>query len=512
MKPMFFAFAAFVAGGLFQWRKKLEPTMLIGGLIAVVGLVVYGSGVIEMPNAEKLIEDAGEVLGKWTYAVVAIMAFLETGAFVGLIAPGETFMVFGGVVAGQGRIDLFTLIAIVWAAAVAGDVTSFYLGRRLGREFLVKHGPKFQITEERLKTVEKFFDRHGGKAILIGRFVGLVRAIAPFLAGSSKMTMKRFLPYDVIGAGLWATTFVMLGYIFWQSFSTVANYAEKGALALGSVIALVVGIIVAVRWLKVPANRRLLKQRVNEQLDRPLLRPVAAVVRPLWRVTDKPRRFFIGRVTPGDLGLEMTTLFAVAGVGLFAYVAPQFTLQDRTMTPADIKASDFVDRIHASWLADVAEGLSVLGSFWLVAAVVIVSTIYAAYRRRYFEAAALFIGFGLTYAMVHITQVEVGRPRPAGSLVETVGSSYPSSYTAYATAWVALALVLTRTAPGFARTSAAIVTASIVVVLVGLSRVFLRANYLSDTFAGAGGAAAIFAGCAMAALIIGYLRQNESDK
>ena len=132
------------------------------------------------------------------------LAFLETGAFIGLLAPGETAMLLGGLVAGQGKIDVLTMIAIAWTAAVAGDVTSFFLGRRLGRGFLERHGPRVKITEERLQSVEGFFDRHGGKAILLGRFVGLVRAVAPFLAGSSGMPLRRFIPYDVIGAGLWS--------------------------------------------------------------------------------------------------------------------------------------------------------------------------------------------------------------------------------------------------------------------------------------------------------------------
>jgi undecaprenyl-diphosphatase len=376
----------------------------------------------------------------------------------------------------------------------------------------VKHGPKFQITEERLETVEGFFDKHGGKAILIGRFVGLVRAIAPFLAGSSRMKFKRFLPYDIIGAGLWATTFVMLGYVFWQSFSTVANYAEKGALAFGSLIALVVGIVVAVRWLKIEANRRRLKEWLDKQLERPLMRPVAAVARPLWRVTDRPRRFFVGRVTPGNLGLEMTTLIAVAGVGLFAYVGPQFTLKDRALTPADERALNLVDKIHVSWLADVAQGISFFGQFWVVGFAVALSAIYTAYRRRYFEAAALVAGLGLTYALVHITKAAVDRPRPPDPLVHAIGSSFPSGHAAYAIGWVAIALVLTRTAPGFARTTTAIVATSILALLVALSRVYLRVHWLSDTTAGAGGGAAIFAGCAMVTLVIVYLRQNVAEK
>ena len=95
-------------------------------------------------------------------------------------------MMLGGVVAGQGEINVITLIGIAWAAAVAGDCASYLLGKRLGREFLVKHGPRFQITPDRLEQVETFFANHGGKAIFIGQFVGIVRAVAPFLAGSGR--------------------------------------------------------------------------------------------------------------------------------------------------------------------------------------------------------------------------------------------------------------------------------------------------------------------------------------
>ena len=122
------------------------------------------------------------------------MAFLETGAFVGLVAPGETTIIVGGVIAGQGEVELIPLIGLVWVCAVLGDTTSFFIGRRLGRDFMLRHGPRFKITEERLNQVEGYFERHGGKTILIGRFVGLIRAMAPFVIGSSGFPYRRFLP------------------------------------------------------------------------------------------------------------------------------------------------------------------------------------------------------------------------------------------------------------------------------------------------------------------------------
>ena len=145
-------------------------------------------------------------------------------------------MILGGVIAGQGEINVLLLLAITWLAAFLGDTTSFLIGARLGRGFLERHGPRVKITAERLSQVEGYFDKHGGKTILIGRFIGLVRALAPFIAGSSKMPYRRFAPYSVIGTGLWSATFVLLGYVFWQSFEKVAGIAGRATLVFGIVV------------------------------------------------------------------------------------------------------------------------------------------------------------------------------------------------------------------------------------------------------------------------------------
>jgi undecaprenyl-diphosphatase len=181
---------------LVVWRRRrLSGERILLALVAAVALGVYASGVLsELPDPKTVIGDIATRLGRWTYAVVGLLAFLETGAFVGLIAPGETVVIAGGVIAGQGEISLLVLIGVVWSCAVLGDTASFFLGRRLGRRFLERHGPRVKITAERLEQVEGYFDRHGGKTILVGRFIGLVRAVAPFVAGSSGRSVRRILP------------------------------------------------------------------------------------------------------------------------------------------------------------------------------------------------------------------------------------------------------------------------------------------------------------------------------
>jgi undecaprenyl-diphosphatase len=501
VKPVWFVVAAALAFFVLRRRKGLEPTLVAGGLLAAIAAAVYGTGVIELPNLDKVLEDIGKALGPWTYLLVAVLAFGETGAFVGLLLPGETAIIVGGVVAGQGEISLVGLIAVVWACAVAGDVTSFILGRRLGRGFLERHGPRVHITEERLKQVEGFFERHGGKAIFLGRFVGLVRAVAPFLAGSSGMAMRRFLPYDILGAGLWGTTFCVLGYIFWRSIDQVIAIAKTGALALGGTIAFVAGVTWLVRWLREDENR----DRVVAWIDDHV---------PFLRRLERPARFAWNRVTPGNLGLEATTLLAVAAVGSFALFGYALFLKDDVtqLTPGDRRGARWSDSLRAGWLNDLAELVTHLGALPVAGGAVLLTAVVLLVRRHIGEALALLGGMALTFAGVHIGKDALDRPRPLGSIVDTMGSAYPSGHAAYAVAWVAIAVTLRRAAPNAPVAAAAVIVALVVAAAVGLSRVYLRAIWFSVVAGGWGLGAMMFAVAALAALVVTHVRQTSAAR
>jgi membrane-associated protein len=213
---------------------------LLGAGLAAAGLfAAVQAGLVPAPDLEALLTDLSDSLGAWTYALVGALAFLETGAFVGLVAPGETAIVLGGVVAAEGGVDLPVIILVAWLAAALGDLASFALGQRLGRRFLIARGPRLGVTTPRLERVEAFFDRHGPKAILVGRFIGIVRAVAPFLAGASGMRLRDFLPWSLLGTFLWATAFTLVGYAFHASFASAAHtltHAAFGAAILAAAV------------------------------------------------------------------------------------------------------------------------------------------------------------------------------------------------------------------------------------------------------------------------------------
>jgi undecaprenyl-diphosphatase len=510
MKPLWLAGAALVLVWAFRRRRRLEPPMLVGLALVAAGMAVYGTGAVELPNLDELLEDIGRALGQWTYLFVGVLCFLESGAFVGLLVPGETAIVVGGFVAGQGEIDLVVLIAIVWSTAVAGDLVSFTLGRRLGRDFLVRHGPRVQITEERIQQVERFYDRHGGKAVFLGRWVGLVRAVSPFLAGSSGMALRRFLPYDVLAAGMMGTAFCLLGYVFWRSLDQVLEIAKQGTFALGTVIVVVVAIVAAVRWLRVEENRERLEAWLDAQQATPVLGPAIRLARAVGRRVAAPARFAWNRLTPGQLGLELTTLLAVASVGSFVFFGYILVIDPITeLTTGDRRGASWAADVQAAWLTDLAKALTHLGSLPVAGGALLVAMVVLLVRRHRLEALALLAGGALTYAGVHITKAALDRPRPLEPLVEAAGSAYPSGHAAYAMMWVAVAVALRHAFPRTAARVSLLAIGATIAVTVGLTRIYLRTHWFSDVAGGWGLGAMTFALAGAVALVAAFLRRGR---
>jgi undecaprenyl-diphosphatase len=248
-----------VLGTLRWWRDQpsrrgpsgARRSLALAGLAIAGACLVYGVGVFDLPDLDEAVEDTGNALGAWTYVLVGALAFLETGALVGLIVPGETAIIVGGILAGEGTVELVPLIVLVWIAAAAGDTVSFFLGRRLGRSFIVEHGARVAIRPKHVARVEAFFERHGGRAVALGRFIGVIRAIAPFLAGASRMRPSTFLIYDIPSAFVWGTLNIMLGYAVFTSVSAAGEVTKW--VTYGLVIA--VGIAVVVARARRPARR-----------------------------------------------------------------------------------------------------------------------------------------------------------------------------------------------------------------------------------------------------------------
>ena len=173
-------------------------------------------------------------------------------------------------------------------------------------------------------------------------------------------------------------------------------------------------------------------------------------------------------MTPGDLGLELTTLFAVAGVGAFVFVWDLVRIeQDNGLLAGDAQSLRLADRLHMDALVSVAKVVTALGSLPVAIALVALAGATLAWRHKVRDALALVVGLALTYAAVHITKDAVDRPRPARALVDADGAAYPSAHAAYAVTWVAVAVALSRALPNVASRFAFVTVAMVIAVVVG---------------------------------------------
>jgi undecaprenyl-diphosphatase len=232
------------------------------------------------------------------------------------------------------------------------------------------------------------------------------------------------------------------------------------------------------------------------------------VGRPAAVIADMTARFSVDRLTPGNLGLELTTLLALLAVGTFNF----FLLADVILAPGEPRidhwAEDVARRLYVDALVSAAKVVTNLGS--LAAAIVAVALTggWALLRRRYVEAAALVVGLALSYGAVHVAKAAYDRRRPYGSYVDAALSSYPSGHACYAVTLVACATVLVRGGVGWAGRVAAVTVAIGVVAVVAITRVYLRAHFLTDVLGGIALGVGIWSLVGVLALFAGRMRHN----
>ena len=180
--------------------------------------------------------------GTWTYLILFLIIFCETGLVVTPVLPGDSLLFAVGTFAAAGALDLGLVLLLLSVAAVAGDTVNYAIGCRLGPRIFRKEGVRF-LNREYLDRTHRFYERHGAKTIVIARFVPIIRTFAPFVAGIGRMRYARFVAYNVVGGVGWIAALVLAGYGFGnipvvrQNF-TLVIFAIVGLSILPGVIEL----------------------------------------------------------------------------------------------------------------------------------------------------------------------------------------------------------------------------------------------------------------------------------
>ncbi|HYG68252.1 MAG TPA: VTT domain-containing protein, partial [Anaeromyxobacteraceae bacterium] len=172
-----------------------------------------------------LIRDPGELIRWGGYPALALIVFLETGALV-FFLPGDSLLVMAGVYAAKGDLSIWALNLLLIPLAILGDAMSYTIGARAGPHLFNKPRSRF-FRPEHLHAAHAFYEKHGGKAIILARFMPLVRTFVPVVAGVAQMSYRRFAMYNVVGAGAWVLSMTLIGYGLGNSVPHLDKHIEK---------------------------------------------------------------------------------------------------------------------------------------------------------------------------------------------------------------------------------------------------------------------------------------------
>ncbi len=151
--------------------------------------------------------------GVWTYLILFLIIFCETGLVVTPILPGDSLLFAVGTFAARGSLELSVVLGLLILAAIAGDTVNYWVGHLVGPKIFSREKVRF-LNKDHLKRTHEFYEKYGGKTIILARFMPIIRTFAPFVAGIGSMTYGRFLTYNVIGGVLWIAIFIIGGYYF----------------------------------------------------------------------------------------------------------------------------------------------------------------------------------------------------------------------------------------------------------------------------------------------------------
>jgi undecaprenyl-diphosphatase len=422
-----------------------------------------------------------QFLGYW---VVLLVSLLESLAFVGLVVPGSTFIAFIGALSAEGYLDLGDLIWFATMGAILGDGISYLLGKK-GKILFSEDGRFFKGSY--LEKGEVFFRKHGAKSVFLGRFIGPIRPVIPFVAGLSRMDAKRFYIWNILSAILWASSTLLAGYFFGYAWKLVEVWSGRIGIFLAALALFLVCAYFLEKYLLTKGKQlfEFLKSVLTSGLGKITARPGVRsfvgnhlVFFAVLKNRLNSRRFS---------GLPLT-LMGVA----FLYILLVFMgiiediVNQETIVAVDARFESLLYVYRSTTLVNIFLWITLLGKAKIIVSLAaVLSLLFWMWRKR-----AFILPFWITicgsYLFIFLGKIVLHRQRPTGiGVYEEAFFAFPSGHATIAIAFYGfIAYFLIRQAGTWRNRLNLSFAAMALIAAIGFSRLYLGVHFLSDVLGG----------------------------
>ncbi|MEN6474096.1 MAG: LssY C-terminal domain-containing protein [Syntrophaceae bacterium] len=425
------------------------------------------------------IENFG-LLGYW---IIFLLSIVESVAFIGLFVPGTVLLVAIGALCAKGILNVGDVIWFASAGAVVGDIFSFYLGRHGTR--LASRWDKI-IHSSYMEHGERFLEAHGNKSVFLGRFIGPLRPVIPFVAGFFRMQSRRFIFWDIISAPCWAVTYVYMGYFFGQAWEFSKFWTSRGGILLIT-FCIILGILYFLRW-------EILKRG----------REFFAFFRFLWGsfsqavamnhsfqlvVSHHPVLFrFIARRADRRTfyGLPLTLLCVAFLYTLFLFLGLiEDIITSDAIAAVDVRFVNLLAVFRTPGVTEVMTWITLLGKGQVIAVFALVLTLVLLLWRRMSYIMPLWLTLAGSQFFILLGKIAFQRQRPAVALYPETSYSFPSGHATMAMAFYGfLIYIILKQIKSYNKRLNLVFAVLIMLLAIGFARIYMGVHFLSDVWAG----------------------------
>ncbi len=422
-------------------------------------------------------------LGLWGYWIVLLASFLESIVLVGEIVPGAVVVVFAGFLSAQGFWDIGDLIWFATIGAVLGDGLSFYFGIR-GMHFFRSENKLFKTIY--LERGEHFFHKHGSKSVFLGRFVGPLRPIIPFVAGLSKMDKKKFLFWNIISAFLWSTSHLLLGFFFGSTIDAIETWTTRVSYIIGIFILFFL-LLYAIKVLVAKHGKHIAEFNRSVFLS---IREAIILNPDVQKLLKRYPRFFtflskrLDRTSFSGLPMTLISIGFVYVFSLFLGTVQNVIASERIVS-ADFRIAHLLAYFRSPELIKVFLWITLLGKWQIVVGTAItVSIIIWLWKKRDYII-YLWMALGADGLFTYIGKFAVHRTRPENPVYLENSYSFPSGHAMVSVIFYGfLGYMLIRHLKSWKYKVNIFFVCFIIAIAIGFSRLYLGVHYLSDVWSG----------------------------